>query len=96
MSNNTQIFAVYFINGKQRGYIYNLDDINDVNHFFDDEDKLLETFILTEDTQCEESKYFKKISIEEAKKIVLEAENLLNTIGSLQKTTYSLLQKITS
>ena len=96
MSNNTQIFAVYFINGKQRGYIYNLDDINDVNHFFDDEDKLLETYILIEDTQCEESKYFKKIPIEKAKKIVLEAENLLNDINSLQKTTYSLLEKITS
>lgn len=56
----THIIAVYDIDGEQRAYTYCLGDINDCNNYFEDEEKIVTTYLLCRDKQGMESYYLQK------------------------------------
>ena len=70
---DNRIIAEYEIDGKLRAYVYDLGDINDVNHFFDDEERLVRAFAFTDKGDSEED-YYREIPVESAVKLVLSAE----------------------
>lgn len=70
------IIAEYSINGSPRMYVYNLSDINDCEHYFDDEDKLVRTLVKTDKGMSEED-YYRDMPIHDVTKMVLAAERKL-------------------
>lgn len=65
-----KIIAEYRINGELRAYTYNLEDLNDCNHFFDDEASLVRTFVFTDKGDSEED-YYREMPKEEVTNLVL-------------------------
>lgn len=70
------IIAEYSINGSPRMYVYNLSDINDCEHYFDGEDKLVRTLVKTDKGMSEED-YYRDMPIHDVTKMVLAAERKL-------------------
>ena len=63
------IIAQYNINGEIRAYTYCLGDLNDCNHYFDDEDKLTATYLLVDKGESEED-YYLQTPIEDVTRMV--------------------------
>lgn len=70
------IIAEYLINGKIRVYVYNLSDLKDCEHYFDDEDKLVRTLVKIDKGMSEED-YYSEMAIPDVTKMVLAAERKL-------------------
>ena len=70
------IIAEYLINGESRVYVYHLSDLNDCEHYFDDEDKLVRTLVKTDKGMSEED-YYSEMPIPDVTKMVLAAERKL-------------------
>ena len=70
------IIVEYEISGKPRMYVYNLTDINDCEHFFDDEDCIVRTLVKTDKGMSEED-YYREVPIVVVKKWVLAARQKL-------------------
>jgi hypothetical protein len=70
------IIVEYEISGKPRMYVYNLTDINDCEHFFDDEDCIVRTLVKTDKGMSEED-YYRDMPIAVVKKWVLAARQKL-------------------
>ena len=70
------IIAEYSINGSPRMYVYNLSDLNDCEHYFDDEDKLVRTLVKRDKGMSEED-YYSEMPIPDVTKMVLAAERKL-------------------
>lgn len=68
------IVVEYTISGNPRIYVYNLKDSNDCEHYFDDEDKIVRTFVKTDKGMGEED-YYREIPIPVVTKFVLAARN---------------------
>lgn len=72
------IIALYSINGETRAYTYCLGDINDCNHYFEDEESILTTFILKDKGQTEEN-YYSQEPVERITEMVKDALEYLET-----------------
>lgn len=72
-----KIAVVYRVNGEHRLYHYSLDDLNDCTHFFEDEQMIMATYVLTRDYNCEEQTFYKEMSVKSVTDMVLAAEKIL-------------------
>lgn len=72
-----KIAVVYRVNGEHRLYLYSLDDLNDCTHFFEDEQMIMATYVLTRDDNCEEHTFYKEMSVKYVTDMVLAAEKIL-------------------
>ena len=58
-------------------YHYSLDDLNDCTHFFEDEQMIMATYVLTRDDNCEQHTFYKEMSVKSVTDMVLAAEKIL-------------------
>lgn len=72
-----KIAVVYRVNGEHRLYHYSLDDLNDCTHFFEDEQMIESTYVLTRDYNCEEHTFYKEMPVQSVTDMVLAAEKIL-------------------
>lgn len=72
-----KIAVVYRVNGEHRLYLYSLDDLNDCTHFFEDEQMIMATYVLTRDDNCEEHTFYKEVPVQSVTDMVLAAEKIL-------------------
>ena len=79
----SKIIAEYIINGELRAYHYDLEDLNDCNHFFDDESCLVRTFVFTDKGESEED-YYREVPKEEVTQMVCAALERLESEGRTQ------------
>lgn len=69
----SKIAAVYNIDGENRLYYYDLDDRNDLDHYFDNEESIIATYVLTRDDSSEEPVFYKEMPVSTVTKMVMDA-----------------------